>query len=115
MRVNLLFGFLGSGKTTLARRLLKEGGGERKSRGVKRGNKVDGGRHGPDRDSVAALDLHRQVRRQFVERVLRWFARLPELLREVHAEHGIAASLRAAVFLFILFQLSENIFKTIIN
>ena len=30
MRVNLLFGFLGSGKTTLARRLLKEGGGDRK-------------------------------------------------------------------------------------
>ena len=30
MQVNLLFGFLGSGKTTLARRLLKEGGGERK-------------------------------------------------------------------------------------
>ena len=30
MRVNLLFGFLGSGKTTLARRLLNEGGGKRK-------------------------------------------------------------------------------------
>jgi G3E family GTPase len=30
MRVNLLFGFLGSGKTTLARRLLKEGGVGRK-------------------------------------------------------------------------------------
>ena len=30
MRVNLLFGFLGSGKTTLARGLLKEGGGDRK-------------------------------------------------------------------------------------
>jgi G3E family GTPase len=30
MRVNLLFGFLGSGKTTLAQRLLKEGGGGRK-------------------------------------------------------------------------------------
>jgi len=30
MRVNLLFGFLGSGKTTLARRLLKEGGGDKK-------------------------------------------------------------------------------------
>ena len=30
MRVNLLFGFLGSGKTTLARRLLKDGGGGRR-------------------------------------------------------------------------------------
>ena len=30
MRVNMLFGFLGSGKTTLARRLLQEGAGDRK-------------------------------------------------------------------------------------
>lgn len=30
MRVNMLFGFLGSGKTTLARRLLRDGAGERK-------------------------------------------------------------------------------------
>jgi len=30
MRINLLFGFLGSGKTTLARRLLQDGAGDRK-------------------------------------------------------------------------------------